>query len=188
MNTPIDTSRKGCPSPHTWRNKAGRACWAVAYRLLFRPSPRLLVGWRRFLLRCFGARVGTGAKIMPSVRIWAPWNLDVGEEACLSHDVDCYCVDRIVLGPHATVSQYTHLCAATHDIADPCMRLVTAPIVIGAGAWVCAGVFVGPGVTIGHGAVAGARSVVLRDVAPWTVVAGNPARFIKTRELKSLRP
>ena len=120
---------------------------------------------------------------MPSTRVWAPWNLDMGEEACLSHDVDCYCVDRIVLGPHATVSQYTHLCTASHDIADPHMGLITAPIHIGAGAWIGAGAYVGMGVTVGDGAVAAARAVVVKDIAPWVVVGGNPAAFIKRRVL-----
>jgi putative colanic acid biosynthesis acetyltransferase WcaF len=140
-------------------------------------------GWRRFLLRCFGAQIGTGARILPSARIWAPWNLAMGEYACLSEFVDCYCVDRIRVGAHATVSQYAFLCTASHDIQDPHMRLIKAPITIGDGAWVCAGAYVGMGITIGEGAVAAARAVVVKDVPPWTVVGGNPARFIKRREL-----
>jgi len=62
------------------------------------------------------------------------------------------------------------------------MPLVIAPIMIEAEAWVAADVFVGPGVTIGEGAVVGARSTVMRDVEPWTVVAGNPAVLRGTRE------
>ena len=65
------------------------------------------------------------------------------------------------------------------------MELVTAPITVGAQAWVAADAFVGMGVTIGEGAVVGARAVVTRNVEPWTVVGGNPAKFIKKRELKS---
>ena len=107
----------------------------------------------------------------------------MGEYSCLSHFVDCYCVAPIKIGAHATVSQYSYLCTASHDIEDPQMPLVTAPITIGEGAWVTAGVFIGPGVTIGEGAVVGARSVVLKDVEAWTVVAGNPAKFIKNRQL-----
>ena len=133
----------------------------------------------RFLLRLFGAKIAPHAHPHPSAKIWAPWNLEMGEYSCLSHEVDCYCVDRIKIGPHATVSQYSYLCTATHDIEHPHMPLVTAPIEIGAGAWVTADVFVGPGVTIGEGAVIGARSSVFRDVPPWTVAAGNPAREIR---------
>jgi putative colanic acid biosynthesis acetyltransferase WcaF len=61
------------------------------------------------------------------------------------------------------------------------MPLITAPIVVEARAWIAADVFIAPGVTIGEGAVVGARSSVFTNVAPWTVVAGNPTRIIKKR-------
>jgi putative colanic acid biosynthesis acetyltransferase WcaF len=64
------------------------------------------------------------------------------------------------------------------------MPLITAPICIEEGAWVTTDVFIGPGVTIGCGAVVGVRSCVFKDVEPWSVVAGNPAREIKKRKLK----
>jgi len=174
-----------CPSSHSLANKLGRAVWGIVWLCLYRPSPKPFHFWRRFLLRLFGARIGHGAHPHASVKIWAPWNLRMGDHSCLSHDVDCYCVAPIFIRAHATVSQYSFLCAASHDIDDPNMPLTTAPIVIGEGAWVAADVFVAPGVTIGDGAVVGARSSVFRDVAPWTVVAGNPARFIKKRELSA---
>jgi hypothetical protein len=87
----------------------------------------------------------------------------------------------------ATVSQYTHLCAAGHDIDHPDMPLLALPICIGPDAWVGAGAFIGPGVTIGEGAVVGARSSVFRQVEPWTVVAGNPARFLRERRVRKRR-
>jgi putative colanic acid biosynthesis acetyltransferase WcaF len=180
----VDVSRYA--SPLTWRNKLGRALWGIVWLFLFRLSPRPCFGWRRWLLRCFGARLGTGVHVYPSCRVWAPWNLEMGDHSCLSFDVDCYCVNRIRIGAHATVSQYSYLCTASHDIQDPHMRLVTAPIDIGEGAWVCAGVFVAPGVVLGQGAVAAARAVVVKDVEPWTVVGGNPAQFIRMRELREL--
>ena len=182
----LDVSKEKCPSPHSLTNKLGRVVWALVWGTLFRWSPRVLFGWRRFLLRCFGAVVGKNARISPSVKVWAPWNLVVGNEVAIAHDVDCYCVDRLTIGDHATVSQYSFLCTATHDIADPHMKLTTAPICINTQSWVCAGVFVSPGVTIGEGAVAGAMSVVTRNVEPWTVVAGNPARPLKARTLRSV--
>jgi len=109
----------------------------------------------------------------------------MGECSCLANDVDCYCVAPVVLGEHAIVSQYAHLCAASHDYNDPAFPLIAKPIRIGSGAWVAAGAFVGPGVTVGEGAVIGARSVVLRDVAPWTVAVGNPCRPIKARDMSA---
>jgi putative colanic acid biosynthesis acetyltransferase WcaF len=62
------------------------------------------------------------------------------------------------------------------------MPLIAEPIVIGQYSWVCADSFVGPGVIVGEGAVVGARSSVFHDVAPWTVVAGSPARYLKDRD------
>src|SRR5262245_43790317 len=105
-----------CPSPHSTQNKLGRVLWATVWWLLFRPTPRIAFGWRRWLLRLFGASIGHNARISSSVRIWAPWNLVVGDESSIAHDVDCYCVDRLTIGHHATVSQYSLLCTASHDI------------------------------------------------------------------------
>lgn len=167
-------------------NKLARVLWYLVWLILYRPSPVLFHGWRCFLLRIFGARIGSGAHPYPSARIWAPWNLVMGKHSCLSHFVDCYCVDRIELGAHATVSQYSFLCTATHDHTRPGMPLMTAPIVIGDHTWVTADVFVGPGVTVGEGAVVGARSTVMHDVAPWKVVAGNPAREVGQRDMNAI--
>jgi len=181
----LDVSKEKCPSPHSLKNKLGRVVWALVWGTVFRWSPRVFFGWRRFLLRCFGAVIGRNARISPSAKVWAPWNLIVGDEVAIAHDVDCYCVDRLTIGNHATVSQYSFLCTATHDIADPNMKLISSPIRIGGQSWVCAGVFVSPGVTVGEGAVVGAMSVVTRDVEPWTVVAGNPGRVIRERILRT---
>lgn len=163
-------------------NRVARGAWGIVWLFLYRPSPRLLHGWRRMLLRLFGARVGKGAHPYPTCRIWAPWNLIMEAGSCLSDHVDCYCVDRITLGENCVVSQYAFLCSASHDADDPEFPLITAPIDIGQRAWVAADAFIGPGVTIGAGAVVGARSSVFRDVAGWTVVGGNPARFIRNRK------
>ena len=174
-----------CPSAHSTRNKIGRALWGVVWGLLFRPSPKIMHGWRRMLLRAFGARVGRGVKVMPSARIWAPWNLELGECSCVSHYVDCYSVARISIGAHATVSQYSFLCTATHDESDPHMLLVTAPLTIRDQAWVCADVYVGPGVTIGQGAVVGVRSSVFGDLPEWKVCYGTPARSVRDRRVRN---
>ncbi len=105
----------------------------------------------------------------------------MGDYSCLGDHVDCYCVDKIRIGAHATVSQYSYLCAASHDYTDPAMPLMTAPISIGERAWVTADVFVAPGISIGEGAVVLARSSVFRDIEPWVVAAGSPATAIKPR-------
>jgi len=110
----------------------------------------------------------------------------MGDHSCLGHDVDCYCVDHVEIGAHVTVSQYCFLCTASRDYNRPDLPLVTAPIKIGAGAWVAADVYVGPGVVIGEGAVIGARSTVIDDVDSWAVVAGSPPRVVGKRSLEGI--
>ena len=175
-------------NPHPLTNRVMRVLWRAVWWLAYRPSPVMFHAWRRLLLRLFGAKIGRGAHPYPSASIWAPWNLEMGSRSCLGPDVDCYCVDQVAIGSLVTVSQYSFLCTATHDYRDPRMPLVTAPIVIGDRAWVAADVFVGPGVTIGEGAVVGARASVFRNVDPWTVVGGNPARIIKKYALQQDEP
>ena len=172
------------PRQITFANKFARLAWNAVWASLFLPSPILFHGWRRFLLRLFGARIASDARVYPSAKVWAPWNLEMKQGACIGRNVDCYSVDRIVLGRKALVSQYAYLCAATHDYEDLAMPLMTGAITIGDRAWVTAGAFVGPGVSIGDGAVALARSVVTRDVEPWSVVGGAPARFVKHRNVR----
>lgn len=167
------------------RNKIARSVWHFVWLLLYRPSPRLLHAWRCLLLRLFGAKLGKGVHPYPSARIWAPWNLEMGDHACLSEGVDCYCVAKICIGAHSTVSQYSFLCSASHDYSQAAMPLVAAPITIGEWVWITADVFVGPGVKIGDGAVVTARSSVFHDLPPWMVAKGNPAVAVKPREFES---
>lgn len=182
LRAPVPQSRRlSALARPDLRSRLARAAWSLAWALLFRPTPVPLHGWRRAVLRAWGARVAAGSHPYPSARIWAPWNLDMGEGSCLGHRVQCYNVAPVVLGPRAIVSQGAHLCTASHDFDDPGFPLTGAPIRLGAGAWVAADAFVGPGVTVGAGAVAVARAVVVRDVAPGDVVGGNPARILRQR-------
>lgn len=178
----VDISRAS--SPHGLGNRAGRVLWGLVRVLLFRPSPRPFHRWRALLLRLFGARVSMRARVYPRCRVWAPWNLAMDDYATLGDDVDCYCVATITLGAHAVVSQYSYLCAATHDFEHPRRPLVARPITIGPQCWLAADVFVGPGVTIGEGTVVGARSSVFEDLPPWQICHGTPARPVRARVLK----
>lgn len=168
----------------SWKNKFARALWQVVWLFFFRPSPRPLHAWRCFLLRLFGAELGVGVHPYPSCRIWAPWNLVMEDHSCLSESVDCYNVDKIRIGKSSTVSQYSFLCAASHDYGLEEMPMICAPITIGSHVWVTADVFVGPGVTIGDGTVITARSSVFHDMPAWVVAKGNPAVPVRPRKIE----
>ena len=161
-------------------NKLARLAWLIGYFALFRFTPSPLHGWRRQILRLFGAKVGSGVVIYPSVRIWAPWNLEVAADTTVGWDCELYNVAAIRIGRGAIVSQHSYLCTATHDLRNE-FQLMAAPIDIEANAWIAAGAFVGPGVTVGEGAVVGARCVATRSIEAWAIVAGNPARPVGTR-------
>lgn len=169
----------------TRKDKAMRALWQVTWKLFFATAPGpLFKGWRRFLLRAFGAQIGKGCRIEASCRIWRPKNLKMGNYATLAGEVDCYNVATITIGNYATVSQRSFLCSASHATNSLARPLIFAPITLGDHAWICAEAFVAPGLTIGEGTILGARSVATRDLQPWTIYAGNPARRLKTREIR----
>jgi putative colanic acid biosynthesis acetyltransferase WcaF len=169
--------------PYSRREYVGRALWMLASPL-FRFSPRPMFAWRRFLLRSFGASIGHNAHVYPSTIVEIPWNLSLGDEASIGERVLVYSLGRVEIGARATISHNAHLCAGTHDYRDPALPLLRLPIRIGSEAWVCAQAFVGPGSEIGEGAIVGAGAVVSGTVEPWTIVAGNPAVFVKKRLLE----
>jgi putative colanic acid biosynthesis acetyltransferase WcaF len=186
---PASTSHplRGGPS-FSLRNRARRALWTIAWLALISWTPPPFRLWRTLVYRLFGGRIAWSANIRSSARVWAPWQLQVGEHSSLGPGVTCYNMAPITLGDDVVVSQGAHLCAGSHDMADPDFQLVAAPISLGSSCWIAAEAFVGPGVTIGEGAVLGARGVAFKALAPWTVYAGNPARAIKPRVLRAQVP
>lgn len=169
--------------------KLKRVVWNVTSALLFRPfiTP-VFRKWRLLLLRIFGAEVEWDANVYASAKIWAPWMLRMGHRACLGPEVICYNQDWVVLEDDAIVSQYSYLCTAGHDIdhantADS--GLITASIVLRRGAWIGSRAFIGMGVEIGENAVVGATASVYKNVEPWAVVGGNPAKVIKKRTIEN---
>jgi len=169
-------------SAQKWSRKelAGRVLWDLAHPL-FALSPRPFWGWRRVLLRRFGAHVGHDVHIYPTALISIPWNLSIGDESAVGERAILYALGPITIGRRATISQGAHLCAGTHDYRAPTMPLLKRPIAIGDESWVCADAFIGPGVTVGQRTIVGARAVVMKSFGPSLVLGGNPARVLKAR-------
>ena len=169
----------------TLSNRLYRVVWNATWLLLARWTPPPLHGWRRLLLRLFGATIAPSARVHGSVTIWYPPNLTLGEQAMIGPRVRLYNQGAIMIGARTIVSQGAHLCASTHDIADPHFQLQLRPIVVGAGCWIAAEAFIGPGVAVGDGAVVAARAALFEDAAPLGVYRGNPAVLIKERRLRA---
>ncbi|WP_010179190.1 LbetaH domain-containing protein [Aquimarina agarilytica] len=170
----------------TKKQQIGRLLFKLVWFCLARPIPRRMLNpWKLFLLRLFGAKLHRKAVVYSSAKIYMPWNLEMDEYACLAPEVDCYNVAKISIGAHTTVSQKTYLCSASHDITKSNNPLIIAPILIKDQVWIGASVFIGMGVEIGQGAVVGATASVYKNVEDWVIVGGNPAKFIKKREINA---
>ena len=167
---------------YSFGNKTRRLLWQTTWFLLFRPfGLPIFHRWRRFVLRLFGAKIGRGSKIYASVRIWAPWNLEIGILTAVGPHCEIYNPGKVVLGNKVVISQYSFLCTATHDYTTVANRLYWKNITVGDYGWVAARAFIGPGVNVGEYAIVGATASVYKDVEPYCVVGGNPARIIKKR-------
>ena len=178
----IDLNRQA--TKYTRTEQIKRVIWSFV-KPLFRFSPRPLFGWRNFLLRMLGARIGRHVNIYSSAVIYFPWHLSIGDYSAIGEDAFIYNLGPITIGSNVTISQRAHLCAGTHDYRQLDMPLEKPPIVVEDQVWICADAFVGPNVTVGQGAVVAARAVVVKDVEAWAVMGGNPAKFIKKRILIS---
>jgi putative colanic acid biosynthesis acetyltransferase WcaF len=165
------------------KNRVMRAVWGVVWLILFRTSPRPFHVWRRFLLRLFGSKLGKHVNVYPTVKIWAPWALDIGSFVGVAEGVTLYNMASITIGDYCVISQGAHLCAGSHDIDSSNFQLTAKPISLDSYVWVCADAFIGPGVQIAEGCVLGARAVVVKSIVePWTVWAGNPALMKRLRK------
>jgi putative colanic acid biosynthesis acetyltransferase WcaF len=170
-------------SPWTRREQIGRILWAAVYVLLFRPSFHNWYGWRAWLLRQFGAKLGRNVQFRRTASITIPWNLEIGDGVSIGDEARLYSLGPIRIGPRSFLSQYAHLCAGTHDYTQPTYPLLRQPITIGADCWIAADAFVGPGVTIGDRTVLGARASAFSDLPPDVIAVGNPAKAVKARVL-----
>lgn len=168
-------------SPWSLHTRIKLALWILVWVLLFRMTPKPFSPWRVTLIRLFGGKVSGRPYVANSAKIKFPWNLALEDRACIGPDATIYNLAPITLKARSAIAQETYLCAGTHDFSKPTLPLVVGEIIIGEDAFVGVRGLILPGVEIGSGAIVGAGAVVTKDVAPWTVVAGNPAKPIGTR-------
>jgi putative colanic acid biosynthesis acetyltransferase WcaF len=162
-------------------DKLRRYFWGISWTLLCSWTPNPMHNWRIRILRLFGARISRMNFIYPSCKIWAPWLLQTEEVVTIGPGVEIYNPGGVRLGHHSILSQDSFLCGATHDYNSADFTYIKKEIVLEAYAWVGAKAIVLPGVCCREGSVLGASSVTSRNLEPWTVYAGNPAKEVKKR-------
>lgn len=158
--------------------------WWVVQSTIFSCSPQAMYGWRRFLLRLFGAKIGSDVIIRPSARITYPWKLSVGDNSWIGDDVVLYSLAQISISNNAVISQGSYLCTGSHDYQAESFDIYAEPITIEAEAWVATDVFIAPGVAVGRGAVIASRSSVYKNMPEGMICMGCPAIPIKPRLVK----
>ncbi|MEG9431470.1 WcaF family extracellular polysaccharide biosynthesis acetyltransferase [Terriglobus sp. ADX1] len=184
MNQQIDLKSYDNSWYEPGRSYLWRAAWMLLGLPLFRspllPSSRLRVT----LLRLFGASVGEGVVIHSEVVVKYPWHLRIGDDCWIGERAWIDNLTTVTLGNNACLSQNAYICTGNHDWRDPSFGLMVAPVTLGNGAWVGARGMLLPGVTLYEGAVAGAGSVVSKNIPSWQIYAGNPALFVRNRTIR----
>ncbi|PZV27809.1 MAG: colanic acid biosynthesis acetyltransferase WcaF [Snowella sp.] len=159
--------------------------WFFLGDFLFRTHLLPIKAFKVFLLRAFGAQIGTGVVIKPGVKVKFPWRLKVGDHVWIGENVWIDNIAPVIIKDHVCVSQDVYLCTGNHDWRDRNFKLLTGEICIEEGSWIAARSVVGPGVTVGRGAILGLGSVTSRSLKPMTIYSGNPAQPVKQRNLVS---
>lgn len=177
-----DLSKHKVPCSFRGKNKFIVQLWWITQSTLFAWSPQILYGWRRFLLRLFGAKIGNGVLLRPSVKITYPWKVSIGDNSWVGDDTVLYSLGEIHIGRNVSIAHRDYFCTGLHDIHSITFDIGQKPIIIEDECWIPNDVFVGPGVTIGKGTVVGARSTVLKDLPDGMICYGNPAKPIKKRD------
>lgn len=166
--------------------KLRRLLWTIIERTLFRYSPFICYGWRRFLLRCFGAKIAKSATVGRLARIEAPWNLVMGERSMICNNTWIMCYAPVTIGEQALVGEYARVLTGSHITNSKSYKGISSGVEIGANSWIASCAILSSGgyktLKIGEGAIVGVGSVVLRNVKPMTIVMGNPAKYIADRE------
>lgn len=175
---PIQTS--GMPL----RDKILNYCWKLVNKSLFRFTPPIFLIFRKYrvgLLRMFGADIDWNVSIHPTATIDYPWNLSMLNMSSLGERSWIYAMDKISIGEKSCIGKDVYLLTGSHNIECSTFDLVTKPINIGKCCWVATASTLLPGVSLGDFCVVGANSVVTKCFDNYSVVGGNPAKFIKKR-------
>jgi len=168
------------------RNFRGRPAiyvqlWWLIQCTIFRLSPQFAYGFRRFLLRLFGASIGKNVLIRPTAKVTYPWKVSIGENTWIGDDAVIYSLGEVTIGSNTCISQLSYICAGDHDYTLRDFPIRSRTVMIGNEVWIAAGVFIAPGVSIGNGTVIGAVSSVFSDMPEKSLCYGSPCKVIRAR-------
>jgi|TARA_B100001093_G_C26857935_1_gene1028373 putative colanic acid biosynthesis acetyltransferase WcaF len=176
-----DLNKFNVPKDFRGQSKIKVQFWWIVEKTLFAWSPQFFYGWRRFLLRSFGANIGKKVLIRPSARFTYPWKISIGDYSWIGEDCILYSLGNIRIGKHVAVAHGVYFNTGFHDYTKDSFDIGHEEVIIEDEAWITNDVYVAPGVNIGKGCVIGARSNVFKDMPEGYICFGNPAIPIKKR-------
>ncbi len=156
-------------------------CWYIANIVFFKNAFNISSGSKVFLLKAFGAHIGSGVVIKPSVNIKYPWKLSIDNYSWVGEDVWIDNLSEVKIGKSCTISQGALLLTGSHDHTKETFDFVSLPIILEEGAWVGAKAVVFGGVTCGTHSILGINSVAESNLQPYVIYKGNPAVPVITR-------
>ncbi len=167
------------------RNRLIRGVWYVINSFFLQNSLNPSSKLKSILIRLFGAKVGRGVVLKPSINVKYPWHLEIGDFTWIGEGVWIDSLGKITIGSNCCISQGAYLCTGNHDWADPAFGLIVKPIIVEDGSWIGAGATILPGVTIKTHSIVTVGSVVSRDTEPYVIYSGNPATPVKNRMIEN---
>lgn len=171
-------------TPFGFGYKLKSRLWNLINATLFRWSFFFMRRYRVAILKLFGAKIDWSCSIDRTATIIDPWNLYMGKMSSIGEFACIRCRGKVNIGKNCCIGRDVYLLSASHDISSPTFDMIMAPINVGNNVWIATRSTVGKGVTIGEGAVIAAESNVVKNVEPWAIVGGNPAKPIKKRVIK----
>lgn len=156
-------------------------CWWLVQSSFFALSPQFAYKWRNFLLKSFGAKIGRGVIIRPSVKVTYPWRLTIGDNSWIGDNVELYTLGEIEIGNDVVISQRSYICTGSHEYQKETFDIYAKKITIEDQVWLATDVYIAPGLTVGKGAVIGARSSVFKNMPAEMICIGSPAKPVRHR-------
>jgi putative colanic acid biosynthesis acetyltransferase WcaF len=146
--------------------------WSIVQQYLVCTSPKVFSKWRIMWLRLFGAHIGKGCFIAPSVYVLKPWEIKIGNFCSI--DEGCYLHGYLDIGHYVSIGNHTHIETGSHDVCSRYFDFLYEKVIIDSGTFIGGDVYIGRGVHIGQFAVVGAKSVVWHDIPENTIAFGIP--------------
>lgn len=176
-----DLRKFNVPKGFRGKSKITVQIWWIVEKTLFSMSPQFFYGWRRFLLRLFGAKIGKGVLIRPSARFTYPWKVTIGANTWIGEQTILYSLGEIVIGKDVAVAHGVYFNTGLHDYTKKEFPIMFDKIIVEDECWITNDVYIAPGVKIGKGCVIGARSSVYKSTSKGWVCYGNPSKPVKLR-------